>query len=793
MYFPYSAMAALCPDNSQVCTTSSPTGQTYLEEDGGRGCASAGSIVSVLLRSFHLASHRGAGRSCGTRVELCGNDPHGSQSLQRTARICSRALGLRARALQKLPGAGGLVATGSRSYRGSQVGFRGSRALIPKPRRCHRPQLCGNVHHQMALKFFSACQPKLQPLGGDLKATGSTVGSGPILMLFPAAGLKIVDPLVAPVRAGTDVSRKRVDLAIWSPGTAGFNTQVIRWALPWTVPAALQRQFPWFLPAPNGLGTMAYTSSNVVQAMTAAFRLSSTEEGTSKRWPIEDLYDRDWTLGDVEYPDPQGHVLTGNVSRSMVDHPADPVQLTSYDNDWLVEHLTPRLRDFIISRFQPDLITEPKFVASIGKYVGAKYLQTSGSFISDAKKVISGLVKLHSEFIYKQVLAYPWMVQRLLQAAVILLQGHQLLNLKRFGSQSWLKKATLSIIAGPMAESTILDSRDVCNSSDEKGDRFLPEDLVDADTAGLGSVRELPAAMEHVQWTKAARRRRRSSMHLWRRRTQAAEFIQAMYRQRVQQRRDEGPTEFLSLLRCFGSVCDMPSLGFILDDGGRIAEVTCAGVVRAGGGPTSFSARGSLPTTKPAQKTAVPVSSSRRSSALGHPALLPQKGDAVRLVPGVHEEDQISTCLKVAAEACRRTWQRRCRVAKQEADNSEGALQKELLEEDRAKIVEEDNWRLLEMSRRKQSLRGQCQLLKACCFRLWWCLGTELPGLDVVAPAEQDDTQAVDPCPLSGCRFPKTGGMLRFQAQLFHGFAEALSRRVESKGSAHFHVSQGAP
>ena len=26
------------------------------------------------------------------------------------------------------------------------------------------------------------------------------------------------------------------------------------------------------------------------------------EEGTSKRWPIEDLYDRDWTLGDVELP-----------------------------------------------------------------------------------------------------------------------------------------------------------------------------------------------------------------------------------------------------------------------------------------------------------------------------------------------------------------------------------------------------------------------------------------------------------------------------------------------------------
>ena len=65
-----------------------------------------------------------------------------------------------------------------------------------------------------------------------------------------------------------------------------------------------------------------------------------------------------------------------------VDHPCEPVQMNCYDDDWLVEHLTPRLRDFIMSRFQPDLVTEPKYVASIGKYVGAKFLQTSGSFVS---------------------------------------------------------------------------------------------------------------------------------------------------------------------------------------------------------------------------------------------------------------------------------------------------------------------------------------------------------------------------------------------------------------------------
>eukprot|EP00933_Yihiella_yeosuensis_P028552 TRINITY_DN22386_c1_g1_i1.p1 TRINITY_DN22386_c1_g1~~TRINITY_DN22386_c1_g1_i1.p1 ORF type:complete len:891 (+),score=167.29 TRINITY_DN22386_c1_g1_i1:101-2773(+) len=66
----------------------------------------------------------------------------------------------------------------------------------------------------------------------------------------------------------------------------------------------------------------------------------------------------------------------------VVDHPHDPVQLKSYDNDWLVEGLTPRLREFILSRFQSDLITEPKYVPSIGKFVGAKFLQASGSFVS---------------------------------------------------------------------------------------------------------------------------------------------------------------------------------------------------------------------------------------------------------------------------------------------------------------------------------------------------------------------------------------------------------------------------
>jgi len=65
-----------------------------------------------------------------------------------------------------------------------------------------------------------------------------------------------------------------------------------------------------------------------------------------------------------------------------VEHPCDPIHLTSYDNDWLVENFTPRLREFVLEHFKEDLITEPKYVASIQKFVGPRFYQASGSFVS---------------------------------------------------------------------------------------------------------------------------------------------------------------------------------------------------------------------------------------------------------------------------------------------------------------------------------------------------------------------------------------------------------------------------
>lgn len=65
-----------------------------------------------------------------------------------------------------------------------------------------------------------------------------------------------------------------------------------------------------------------------------------------------------------------------------VDHPCEPLRLDTYDTDWLVENMTPKLREWIMDRFQTDLITEPKYVPALGKFVGSRYLQECGSFIS---------------------------------------------------------------------------------------------------------------------------------------------------------------------------------------------------------------------------------------------------------------------------------------------------------------------------------------------------------------------------------------------------------------------------
>uniref|UniRef100_A0A7S4SCK4 VWFA domain-containing protein n=1 Tax=Alexandrium monilatum TaxID=311494 RepID=A0A7S4SCK4_9DINO len=67
----------------------------------------------------------------------------------------------------------------------------------------------------------------------------------------------------------------------------------------------------------------------------------------------------------------------------QVDHPCDPLPPpTTYDSDWLAENLTPKLREFVYSHRQEDRRTEPKYVPSIGKFVGARFYDASGAFVS---------------------------------------------------------------------------------------------------------------------------------------------------------------------------------------------------------------------------------------------------------------------------------------------------------------------------------------------------------------------------------------------------------------------------
>eukprot|EP00439_Symbiodinium_sp_Y106_P046050 s123_g5.t2 len=102
----------------------------------------------------------------------------------------------------------------------------------------------------------------------------------------------------------------------------------------------------------------------------------------------------------------------------------------------------------------------------------------------------------------------------------------------------------------------------------------------------------------------------------------------------------------------------LPSLGFVLDDGGRIAEVacTCNGVVAPGGGPPSFSARGSVPTKQSSSKG---KSNSKSRAGAGEIQHLGVPHSArLHPVTGVNEEDQISTCLKVAAEDPSETYRK---------------------------------------------------------------------------------------------------------------------------------------
>eukprot|EP01066_Platyproteum_vivax_P012389 Platyproteum_vivax@DN5627_c0_g1_i2.p1 len=56
--------------------------------------------------------------------------------------------------------------------------------------------------------------------------------------------------------------------------------------------------------------------------------------------------------------------------------------LTTYDTQWLVDCLTPKLRDWVCSRFHAANVDQPSYIPAIDKFVGARFFERCGSFIS---------------------------------------------------------------------------------------------------------------------------------------------------------------------------------------------------------------------------------------------------------------------------------------------------------------------------------------------------------------------------------------------------------------------------
>ena len=127
------------------------------------------------------------------------------------------------------------------------------------------------------------------------------------------------------------------------------------------------------------------------------------------------------------------------------------------------------------------------------------------------------------------------------------------------------------------------------------------------------------------------------------------------------------------------------------------------------------------------------------------------------------------------------------RVQELQAQKAECERRIEELQSDCKRIQQEAAGQRSAARQREQLLRGRCKLLQASCFRLWWCLKPDSGGLDVVEIANEGNVQEVEPVPQKRMPLPADWrSILQFQAQLFHGFAEACQRsklRMGSKAS----------
>jgi len=106
--------------------------------------------------------------------------------------------------------------------------------------------------------------------------------------------------------------------------------------------------------------------------------------------PSEDFIAKGAPLGALPVPGPaevfeecgaDAIVNSTLLQLANVDHPCEAIAPRTYDNDWLVENMTPKLRDFLWEH-RGEVTQEPHFVKSIGKYVSSRFHQRSGHFVT---------------------------------------------------------------------------------------------------------------------------------------------------------------------------------------------------------------------------------------------------------------------------------------------------------------------------------------------------------------------------------------------------------------------------
>mmetsp|Transcript_34407 Transcript_34407/g.78429 ORF Transcript_34407/g.78429 Transcript_34407/m.78429 type:complete len:868 (+) Transcript_34407:49-2652(+) len=144
--------------------------------------------------------------------------------------------------------------------------------------------------------------------------------------------------------------------------------------------------------------TMAVAGGGASVPFSAIIRLPKEEEAPAMEEPAypppHEFIAPGGVTGSLSVPGPAEHFedetsafyTAGNSTRppsswTCVDHPVEAIAPRTYDNDWLVENMTPKLRDFL-QEHRGEVTQEPQYVKSIGKYVTSRFHQRSGHYIA---------------------------------------------------------------------------------------------------------------------------------------------------------------------------------------------------------------------------------------------------------------------------------------------------------------------------------------------------------------------------------------------------------------------------